>query len=79
MFTVELGSEVESKITGIRGVVTSRSENLYGCNRYYVQPRADSEMKVPEGWWVDELDLLVIQQLVNRVPTSTGDPMSKVC
>lgn len=80
MFKHELGCEVEAKVTRLRGVVTSRSECLYGCNRYYIQPPADKDMKIPEGWWVDEDDIVVVGQGVNvaRGENPPGGPMSKI-
>ncbi len=79
MFKHELGKEVEAKVTKLRGVLTSRSENLYGCNRYFIQPPVGSDSKVPEGWWVDEDDIEVIGDRVTAAPKNTGGPMSRTC
>src|SRR5574343_411423 len=78
-FKIELGVEVRSRTTGLVGVITSRSECLYGCNRYYIQPKVDKDGKVPDGWWKDEMDLEVIGEGVKRVPANTGGPMSRDC
>ena len=78
MFKVELGKEVKAKVTGLVGVVTSRSECLYGCNRYFIQPKVGEDKKVPDGWWVDEDDVEVIGQGVAKVAKHTGGPMSKI-
>jgi len=51
MFKIELGKEVKAKVTGLVGITTSRSECLYGCNRYYIQPKVGEDKKVPDGWW----------------------------
>ncbi len=61
-FKVELGSTVESTISGFKGIVTSRSEHVNGCNRYWVAPRVDKEGKLPEGLWIDENELIVTAQ-----------------
>jgi len=79
MFAHELGSSVETKVAKLKGVITSRSENLYGCNRYFVQPPVGGDMKMPDGWWVDEDDVCVIGHGVNAVPKNTGGPMSRSC
>lgn len=80
MFKHELGLAVESKVTGLKGVITSRSENLYGCNRYYIQPKVDKDGKVPDGWWIDEDDVTPLDLAsVERVDKPTGGPMSRVC
>ena len=79
MFKQELGKEVEAKVTKLRGIVTARSENLYGCNRYYIQPPAGIDQKVPDGWWVDEDDITVIGSGVTAAPKNTGGPMNRAC
>lgn len=77
-FKHDLGIFVEAKVTKLRGTITARSENLYGCNRYFIQPMA-VENKVPDGWWVDEDDLVKLEEGVPYVPKETGGPMSKAC
>lgn len=79
MFKHQLGKQVEAKVTKLRGVLTSRSENLYGCNRYFIQPAVGTEGKVPDGWWVDEDDIEIVGDGVTAKPKSTGGPMSKLC
>lgn len=77
-FAHELGSKVRSKVAGLEGIVTCRSENLYGCNRYYIQPRVAADMKVPDGYWVDEDDIEVIgAPKTERQAKNTGGPMSR--
>jgi len=77
MFKHELGSKVKSRCVGVIGIVQSRSENLYGCNRYFIQPPAGEDMKVPDGYWFDEEDLEFIEQMINRTPSTNGGPLSK--
>lgn len=79
MFKHELGVSVEAKVTKLRGIVTARSENLYGCNRYYIQPPVGEGSKVPDGWWVDEDDIQVLGIGVQVAPKETGGPMSRSC
>ena len=79
MFKHELGIEAESKSTKLKGIIINRSETLYGCNRYYIQPPAGKDMKVPDGWWVDEDDVVVKGKGVLAKRKDTGGPMSKVC
>ena len=76
-FKHNLGLNVKTKVAGLLGILTSRSENLYGCNRYYVQPKVVTDMKIPEGWWVDEDDIIVIGQGVAVTKKDTGGVMSK--
>lgn len=80
MFKHKLGIEVKQRTTGFRGLLISRSENLFGCNRYFVQPKADKDMKIPESWWCDEGDLEKIGdgiQVDNSPDVKPGGPMSK--
>jgi hypothetical protein len=81
MFKHELGVEAEAKVTGQRGIITARSENLYGCNRYFIQPKVDKDMKVPDEWWIDEDDVtpLDLGRPMVRIEKPTGGPMSRVC
>jgi hypothetical protein len=79
MFKHELGRKAESIATGLKGVLTSRSENLYGCNRYFIQPRVGQEQKIPEGWWIDEDDIITHEEIVKREVKTTGGPMSQKC
>lgn len=85
MFLHENGSFIETKVAKLRGTITARSENLYGCNRYYVQPEViEKEMKVPDGWWVDEGDINVIIPAIAPAPDHSdrpdkpGGPMDRV-
>lgn len=79
MFTHELGKEAISKTTKLKGVITARSENLYGCNRYYIQPPVGADSKVPDGWWFDEDDINVLNDAIETKPKSTGGPISQHC
>lgn len=79
MFKHELGVSVTAKVTKLKGILTARSENLYGCNRYYIQPPAGDDMKVPDGWWVDEDEVEITGPGVNKVAKNTGGPMSRSC
>ena len=61
-FTIDLGSEVRSNISGFKGMVTSRSEHLNGCNRYWVAPKVDKNGELKEGYWFDEAELDVVKK-----------------
>jgi hypothetical protein len=75
-FTIELGSKVKSNISGFTGIVTSRSEHLNGCNRYWVAPEVDKDGKLPEGYWFDENELEVVKGpvLKKKNPERGGFP-----
>ena len=78
MFTHNLGVEVETRVQRLKGIIVSRSENIYGCNRYYVQPKAGKDGKAIDGWWVDEDDIIVKSKGVSVKEKDTGGPMSQV-
>ena len=60
MFKIKMKSEVESEVTKFRGTVVARAEHLHGVNRYFIQPVADKDGKVPSGMWIDENELVVL-------------------
>jgi len=64
MFKIELGTEVQSNISGFKGIVTSRSEHLNGCNRYWVSPKVNKEGKLQDGYWFDEQELIITKKPV---------------
>ena len=83
MFKHKLGEKAKSKVTGLTGIIINRSESLYGCNRYYVQPKVDKDMKTPDGWWVDEEEITTLKTGGVKVEkpsrkTKPGGPMGKV-
>lgn len=78
-FKHQLGKEAKSRTTGLLGLLTARSENLYMCNRYYIQPKVGADSKVPDGWWVDEDDVEVVGDGLTAAPKTTGGPMSRSC
>lgn len=78
MFTIELGSKVKSRSTGLMGLITSRSESLYGCNRYTVQPPCGKDMKLPDSYYCDEADLEVTEKpKIERQNSTRGGPITR--
>lgn len=56
-----LGLKVRDKVTGLIGVVSCISYDLYGCIQAVVSPVADIEKgSVPEGRWFDVARLEVL-------------------
>ena len=56
-----LGVLAKSNISGIKGIITSRSEHLNGCDRYWVAPKANKDGKLPEGMWFDEGEVVILK------------------
>jgi hypothetical protein len=48
-----LGMEVEDKVTGFKGVVSSISFDLYGCIQCVITPKVDKEGQTKQGQWFD--------------------------
>ena len=79
MFTIQLGARVRSNISGFAGMVCSRSEHLNGCNRYWIQPPVDKDGKLPDGMWMDEAELVVVEEpQLERKNNDRGGPYSTV-
>ena len=71
---IELGFLVEDKVTGFIGVADSRATFLYGCNRYHVQPRVNSEGVIPEGQMIDEPQLHLVPDADRCMEPSAEPP-----
>ncbi len=51
---VKLGDRVKDRISGFKGVVTGRTEYLYGCIRLMVEPEGLHDGKPIDSQWFDE-------------------------
>lgn len=63
---VNLGDEVQDKITGFKGIATSRHQYLQGCDRIGVQGKIGKDGKLPETYTFDEPLLIVIKSKVAK-------------
>jgi len=59
-FKHELGKTGKDKITGFKGILTSRCEFLTGCNRYCVQPTELKDGKPIDGIYFDEAQIEIL-------------------
>lgn len=50
----KLGKEAVDKITGFKGIITSKHIYLTGCSQYGIQPVVDKDGKVPDMRYFDE-------------------------
>jgi hypothetical protein len=69
MFKIELGSSVKSRVMGLKGIVIARTEWLYHCVRYVVQPQELKDGRPVENCSFDEDELIV---LAPPTPEITG-------
>lgn len=68
---IELGWIVKDKISGIEGVVTSRTEYMNKCIRLGVTPTGlDKDKKPYEAIWIDEEQLSVLRETSEYLPNN---------
>jgi hypothetical protein len=60
-FRYDLGDKVRDRITGMTGIVISRSEHLFGCERYWVEPQELKDSKPVDGRWFDQDSLELVE------------------
>lgn len=77
---IELGTKVRDTITGFTGIITGRTQWLYGCVRCYVEPRELHEGKPVDACTFDEERLEVVieenkkEQVQIREGAAPGGP-----
>lgn len=61
-FKFELGQKVRDIITGLEGIVTSRTEYLTGCAHIGVQPQQLKDGKMVDPEWIDQTRLVFVDE-----------------
>ncbi|MDY6957648.1 MAG: hypothetical protein SVK08_00690 [Halobacteriota archaeon] len=61
----KLGYKGKDKVTGMQGVITSISFDLYGCNQVLLNPGLDKDGKPRDAGWYDS----------NRIEVISKDPI----
>lgn len=76
---IEHGDEVKHIHTGFKGVATSRTLYLSGCDRITVTPKVNKEGELKESMMFDEPELSVTKKKKVARNTKTGGdrPFSK--
>lgn len=79
---IKLGSEVECKITGFKGIATEETHFLNGCVYYFVAPKAKKKTEYPSGILINS-DRLKIKgkPVVEAKPATektTGGPATRI-
>lgn len=59
---IQLGDEVQDKVTGFKGIAIVRSIYLQGCDRIAVQPPIDKEGKIQESQHFDDPQLKILKK-----------------
>ena len=80
---IKLGQKVKDKITGFEGIVIAKVEYLTveyltGCIQYCVKPQMRESGKMPEGSYIDEVQLEVIDEMPKPTPIPSGGVGSDV-
>jgi hypothetical protein len=57
---IELGVQVEDKVTGFSGIIIGRCEYLFGCTQYGICPRVGADGKRGDNEWIDEGRIKVV-------------------
>ncbi len=68
-----LGQRLRDRVTGFEGIANTRVEYLNGCVQYCLKPRVvekdDEAMKMPEGNYIDDSQLEIVDQGILDPPT----------
>lgn len=60
--SVRMGVEVKDRVTGLRGIITGKTEYINGCIQWLVKPPVDKDGKLVDGCWIDTIQLEVVGQ-----------------
>jgi len=74
MFKHELGTRVKDRVSGLVGTIVGRTEWLYGCRRYSVQPDGVKDGKPFESIGFDEDALAPLTEGIPGTVKQTGGP-----
>ena len=76
---IQLGDEVQDIISGFTGIAMAKTDYMWGCTRFAVQPQEIKENKLGDPIWFDEPQLIVItKQKVKNPKSQYIGPMDRV-
>ena len=78
MFKHQLGAKVQDRITGVQGVIVGRTQWLYGCIRYSVQPLELKDSRPVDQVGFDEDQLVVIEEPTPQILGDVADEVAEV-
>lgn len=73
-FKIAMGTKVRCKISGYEGIITGRTEWLYGCLRYTVQSPGLKDGKPIDAIGSDEDALEVVGESIAEPIKARGGP-----
>lgn len=59
---IVMGVEARCRISGLKGIITGKTEYINGCIQWLLRPPVDKDGKPVEGSWIDEAMLEVLGQ-----------------
>ncbi len=68
-----LGHKVRDRVTGLSGIATSVSFDLYGCVQVLVNTGADKDGKLQDQYWMDIARVEVFSDRVMEPPDFLAD------
>ena len=80
MKKIELGMKVKCVVTGFTGTAIGRMEHLNGCSQIAVKPQmAKGEHKMPEGVFIDEEQLVIVNDKRAKVKKTPDGGDYELC
>ena len=73
---ITLGQKVKDKVTGFTGIAISRVEYLNGCVQFCIKPEMVKKGEMPEGQYIDDMQLEVVGRGLSIPSEPDGGPMS---
>lgn len=71
---IKLGARYRDPVTGVEGILVSRTRFLHGCDRCAIQPPKDKDGKVPEAIHTDVLALEYVDEGILKDGKVPGAP-----
>lgn len=72
-----LGLKMRDKVTGLTGIITGKTEYITGCVQYCLRPPVGVDGKMPDVFWIDEIQLEVMGEGIclqpAAIPQTTAD------
>lgn len=62
---IELGDIVKDKVSGFKGIATTKMEFMNGCIQYEVVPKVGKDNKMQEGTFIDISSLEIVKKNKN--------------
>lgn len=70
----KLGTKLECRVSGFKGIAVARCEYLNGCIQYGIKPKVGKNGEEPDAVYVDEGQLKQVGKGITTTPKKTGGP-----